>query len=530
MKKFIFNNKYNFLFCICAFLFIFWQTIIYNAVDMDYWARLLQGFAFLETGHILKNDIFSYTNTHLWLDHEWGASIIFAFIHKGGYLFILLFKSLLVFLTFFFMYLAVKVRLQNKENFTDIEKIRLNNSVSQPTAGSPPQSGFSFNIVYFILLVFAMPTITQSWIRCHFFTFLFFSFCIYILEKVRQSNNYKLLTVLPVLMLFWVNIHGGCVSLLGLLGIYIAGEFLNKKSVKYYLFTLLCCLAVMFINPYGFDYVKFIFTATTMPRPFVTEWISPFMHSDLNFFIIFKLIYIINLIILIINLKNLKKDFTKYILLAVCAYLSFRYIKNTPFFIITSVVFLYENLFGLFEKIKFNPKYLPNLACIILIIVSLYNIHKNSFMLVYPNLSQQPVEIVKFIKNNNLKGNIMAPFDMGSYIAYKLYPDNLIYMDGRYEEVYYNETKKLLDDFFMATENWDKILNSDIIHDYLIIPNDAMVDEYMKNRKDYKKIYKDNTNSIYSRTDKLKNIYKLPVKKIKAGTFQEAFSTNVKFK
>ena len=151
-------------------------------------------------------------------------------------------------------------------------------------------------------------------------------------------------------------------------------------------------------------------------------------------------------------------------------------------------------------------------------------------MLVYPNLSQQPVEIVKFIKNNNLKGNIMAPFDMGSYIAYKLYPDNLIYMDGRYEEVYYNETKKLLDDFFMATENWDKILNSDIIHDYLIIPNDAMVDEYMKNRKDYKKIYKDNTNSIYSRTDKLKNIYELPVKKIKAGTFQEAFSTNVKFK
>ena len=88
----------------------------------------------------------------------------------------------------------------------------------------------------------------------------------------------------------------------------------------------------------------------------------------------------------------------------------------------------------------------------------------------------------------------------------------------------------LLQDSINMEQIEKDILNSDIIHDYLIIPNDAMVDEYMKNRKDYKKIYKDNTNSIYSRTDKLKNIYKLPVKKIKAGTFQEAFSTNVKFK
>ena len=38
---------------------------------------------------------------------------------------------------------------------------------------------------------------------------------------------------------------------------------------------------------------------------------------------------------------------------------------------------------------------------------------------------------------NNMNGNILAPFDMGSYITYKLFPNNLIYMDGRYEEVYF---------------------------------------------------------------------------------------------
>ncbi len=513
MRRHIYDNCiYNFLFCVSAFLFIFWQTIVYNAVDMDYWARLLQGFAFLDTGHILKTDIFSYTNTHLWLDHEWGASIIFAVVQKGGYTFILLFKSLLVFLTFFFMYKAVKIRNLKKESFRNTEKLKF------------------FNLVYFILLVFAMPTITQSWLRCHFFTFLFFTFSLYILEKIRESSNYKFLIIFPFLMVFWANIHGGCVSLLGLLGIYTIGEFLNKNPFKYYLFALLCCIAVMFINPYGIEYVEFIFTAATMYRPNVTEWISPFMHSDLHFLFMFKLLYTANLILLIIDLKNLKKDYTKYLLLIICAYLSFRYIKNTPFFIITSAVFLYENLFVLFEKIKFKAKYLPGIFCVILIIFSLHNIRKNAFSLLFPDLSLQPVGVVKFIKNNNLKGNILAPFDMGSYIAYKLCPDNLIYMDGRYEEVYYNETKKLLDDFFIASGSWDKILSSDYRHDYLIIPNDAIVDDRLKKRNDYKKIYKDNNNSLYARTDILKTFYKTPARESQTETFSEAFSTSVKFK
>ena len=51
-----------------------------------------------------------------------------------------------------------------------------------------------------------------------------------------------------------------------------------------------------------------------------------------------------------------------------------------------------------------------------------------------------PLKEVEFLKINNIKGNILVPFEMGSYVSYKLYPNNLIYMDGRYEEVYYPDT------------------------------------------------------------------------------------------
>ena len=483
MKKFILNNCFlYFLFSVTVFIFILMNTVLYSAVDMDYWARLLQGNAFFQLGTILKTDIFSYTPTHKWLDHEWGASIIFSLIQNiFGYVGVLFFKTILVFLIFLFLYKTI--RLYKKEN------------------------DFIFNLLYSLLIVLAIPTITQSWIRCHLFTFLFFSISIFIVEKVRLYKNYKLLYILPVIMLFWVNIHGGCVSLLGVLFIYIIGELLNKKEYKHFLYVLLLSFLVMFINPYGFDYVKFIFMATTMERPFVTEWISPFAHSDEFFMIEFKVLYLVNLILLIFSLKKIKLDYTKYILLFVCAYLSFKYVKNTPFFIMTSAVFLYDELLNIIEflikKIKINlnsSKLFIFISCIV-IIFSFFKLLININYIYYPNLSMQPVDVVNFIAKKGLKGNILAPFDMGSYIVYKLFPNNLIYMDGRYEEVYYKKTKDLLDSFYNVKENWDEILKQSYKHDYIIVPSNALVNDYLSKRDDFKRIYSDPYNILYINTD-----------------------------
>ena len=482
MRKFIDNYYFSyFLFIIAVFLFILLNTVIFSAVDMDYWARLLQGNAFFQLGTILKTDIFSYTPTHIWLDHEWGASIIFSLIQNiFGYVGVLFFKTILVFFIFLFLYKTIN--LYRKEN------------------------NFIFNLLYSLLIVLAIPTITQSWIRCHLFTFLFFSVSIFLLEKVRLSKNYKLLYILPVIMLFWVNIHGGCVSLLGLLFIYFIGEFLNKKEYKHFFYVLLLSFLVMFINPYGLDYVKFIFMATTMARPFVTEWISPFSHPYNLFMIEFKILYLINFILLICSLKKFKLDYTKYILLIVCAYLSFKYVKNTPFFIITSAVFLYDELFNfiniLLKKIKINlnsHKLFIFMSCIV-IIFSLCKLLININNFYYPNLSMQPVDVVNFIAKKGLKGNVLAPFDMGSYIVYKLFPNNLIYMDGRYEEVYYKQTKDLLDDFYNVKENWDNILKQNYKHDYIIVPSDALVNDYLSKRNDFKRIYSDPYNILYINT------------------------------
>ena len=495
------NKKEFLLFISFIFIILALKTLTYNTIDMDYWARLLQGNAFWELGHILKQDPFSYTQTHAWLDHEWGSSVIFSFIQNNfGFNGILFFRTLIVTSIFTLIFFTIKLQTEKNNDF--------------------------LNIVYFIFSMAAMPTIVQSGLRCHFFTFLFFTLFIYILELVRKKDKNKLLVLLPIIMLFWSNIHGGCVSGLGLLGLYTIGEFLNKKDWKKYLLTLVCSLAVMFINPYGFDFVKFIFMASTMERPFVTEWISAFAHQNPLFLIEFKILFCINFAIILLNLKKLKTDYTKLFILVACAFLSFKYVKNTPFFIIVSFMFLYEYIVNIFnEKL---PKKQEKIITLLLIITTLFFTGKTcKEYLQYSFLLEQPLRVVEFLKANQLKGKIISPFDMGSYISYKLFPDILIYMDGRYEEVYPKELKDNLDNFYNVQGEWYKVLETN--PDYIIVPTDATVNDNLSTIKEYKLLYRNEINSLYSHTSNLKEKYVLPTNEI-IYYHDNAFKTNFSFK
>ncbi len=480
--------KYNICFYIYFLLMITMLAFLSNNIDPDFWARILQGDAFWQLGQIFKTDIFSYIPTHIWLDHEWGASVLFSFIlNHFGYWGIFGSRIIIVFLIFYFVFKTAKLGINKDVKPIDVFL-------------------FSFSII-------SLPTLLGSALRCHFLTFLFFTIFLYLLERVRKKGENKLLFILPPLMLIWANTHGGCVAGLGVLAIYSLGEALNKKPFKKYIFTLFACFLVMFINPYGIDYVKFIFMATTMPRPNITEWISPFLSQSI-LFTWFKIFYVLFFVTLILKIKDYKNDFTKYILLFVCAYLSFKYIKNTPFFILVSIMFLYKDICiwvnsFIIDKQKeefWKTNILPY------ILMTLYFVGASIiFFASKPDiyyLCEQPVQEIEFLKINNLKGRVLAPLDLGSYIAYKLFPNNLIYMDGRYEEVYFNKEKELLDKFYNAQDGWEKVLNEPYKPDYIIIPVDAVINDYIPDN--YKAVYKTQGYILYSVNDKLKDKYILP--------------------
>ena len=403
----------------------------------------------VENGQVLMHDFYSYTPTNpVWLDHEWGASVVIywvttlaEFFHKTKFEMLIILQQILIFTITTLCVLCVKIR--------------------------KPQFSTPYQILYFAIAPYCAGVAFVPTIRCHLFTFVLFALWILILESYRVNNKKYLLFLLPPIMLIWANTHGGCLSGLGILVLYTVGEALNKKDYRPYLITLLVSFLMLFINPYGIDYVKFLLMAGTMDRSLISEWQSPFTMLDTTSrFIVYSVfmlgIFAVQMFFKMADFKNYDK--TKLLLLLTTAFLALSHAKLIPLFMITSSVFLFDDVFDIFSRNNFL-KWLNNpenkiVYAVIILFASLF-IYIGQYIR-FINLDIYPYQAVEFIKQKKLTGNLFTDMTIGSYCAYKLYPQNKIFMDGRYEEVY---SSKLLEEIRnFAKQKGDNPMS--VINDY----------------------------------------------------------------
>lgn len=498
-------------------LFLFIQAFGTTARDYDYdfWARLIAGMGFVQTGHVLKQDFLSYTPTHIWYDHEWGSGVIFYltqhFFSSTG---ILLLQGLLVFLIFFTITKVVKLR------------------------GVKTTSAYNFLFYYFSFM--AMAVIINEPIRCQLFSFLFFTLFLYILELSRKGNS-KPLWAIPFIMIVWNNLHGGSVSGIGLIVLYIIGEFLNKKPIRIYVYTLIASVVVLPINPWGFQYLEFLLKANTMQRTYITEWFGLFSHKHLFGFIQFKIYALILLITeLSIAIKQytsnkLSKlfdfDKTKLLVIFVTIILAIQHIKLIPFAVISMTCFIYDDFYTVFNKFTkgvFNKIANMKEAVVygLILIFTIFNIRAKAFEPLV-STSRYPIDAIEFIKTNNLKGNLLINFGLGSYASYKLYPNNKIFIDGRYEEVYYDEMMPMLNSFYMAQPNWKEVLKR-YPTDIMVIEKKYPIYKALMLDKDWKMVYENKLFGVFVKSSNAKKTYKQPSKDINYYK-KTLFDTDIKF-
>ena len=272
-------GKKGLIFYITLFLLILAFSTAATHFDYDLWARLIAGMGVIDGGHVLKQDFLSYTPVHTWWDHEWGSGVIFYFFLKffGPYSLIIL-QALL---TFGILFTASRV-------------------IKLKTEKCP------YNILFYFFTLMAVMENLNNPVRCHMFSFLLFTVFIYILEKVRRGSN-KLLFIIPFLIIFWNNVHGGVVSGLGLIAMYALGEFLNKKPYLKYIITLAASALVLLINPWGYQYIKFLLMANSMQRPYIVEWWGLFSKFYMFKQIKFKLFMLAIILIEAISIyKNIR--------------------------------------------------------------------------------------------------------------------------------------------------------------------------------------------------------------------------------
>lgn len=283
--------------------------------------------------------------------------------------------------------------------------------------------------------------------RPHLFSYLFLSIYLYILEayRVRRRN---LLFLLPILQIFWSNLHGG--SLLGImiLAIYTLGlPFERKRFDKKIISVTFLCVIASFINPNGFHLYTYgmKLSQSKVFSSFVYEWMSPFSPYFIgqNFLYFFSEWFFICIASLLMKLK--RKSWLDAFLIFLFLYLCTRAMRHIALAMIFLLPAVGEEITGFINycKKKWDISRFRASAKLIFSLCLLYA----TFHIAINGLSpgkgwkvckisgrmgeDMPVEAVDHLLKNNLPGEIFNSYGYGSYLIYRLYPERKVYIDGR---------------------------------------------------------------------------------------------------
>ena len=186
---------------------------------------------------------------------------------------------------------------------------------------------------------------------------------------------------------------------------------------------------------------------------------------------------------------------------------------------------MYEDFYELIKKIKL-PHWKNRLVYIMLLFISIFTLSVKTFS-VPAGIDIYPVKEIEFIKQNKIQGKLLTNFGYGSYASYKLYPQNKIFMDGRYEEVYYDYMVPLLKEFFLAYPHWKQLFDY-FPPDVMIIEKSYPVYNVLKQENEWIAVYEGKNFGVFLPKSKANKNFIQPSNDINYYK-NTLFTTGIKF-
>jgi len=387
--------------------------------DTDLWGHIRFGESLWAQKALQRVDIYSYTAFgSQWINHEWLSELVMYFVyHVFGSPGLLIGKLLVGFLI---VYLLSSISLHR------------------------PCEPWAYGTI-FVLSVFVM--CPGFMIRPQLLTFLFTAAFLYIFHLYLDRGK-NLLWSLPVIMVAWVNSHGGFLIGAGLFPVVVVAEYINCRvrsrdtgHIRAMVFWLILTETAVFINPYGCHLPGFLFRSLNIPRD-ISEW-SPVTVFDLSY-LRFKLLALLFLWSFFI--KNRERRYWEAGVIIVAMLYAFMHQRHTPIFAMAAAPYLTENFSLLVQRMGFLGR-IRSLASHVLLGAFLFILisYQVAFagskyikagwnIIVDPSV--YPVHAVRFLKQNGIRGDVLVPFEWGEYVIWKLYPECRVSIDGRFRTVY----------------------------------------------------------------------------------------------
>ncbi|MBX9771631.1 MAG: hypothetical protein K2X29_09685, partial [Candidatus Obscuribacterales bacterium] len=380
--------------------------------------------------------------------------------------------------------------------------------------------------------------------RPHLVTF----FAVYIYTKYLQEffenkiSARKLLLVLGLTMLIWVNSHPAFLMGIVITGIYLVSELMvyfsisqsetkneSFKRCKSYGLALLTVLLVSFINPYGLELYKYIaeYLQQTAVISQTDEYGSPVFHGQLQS-VLLELLFFALAIGLVCTDK--KPALPRLLTVLAYAHLTLASKRNMPLFVIVSLPFIAE-LFAHFrvsllaplqnttlaswlspfkkilvstgetmDTMEFacNKHALPAVTVLILAISCFNNGKALGIPLVKSDFDPKtkPTATLDCLKEQKLDEKQGFTFDnWGGYIRYKT--GMRVFIDDRVD--FYGQ-KFYLDygDIATGQTNWRDVLSRYKIN-WVLFPNNSILVANLKTDPNWKLLCEDQSSCLYKR-------------------------------
>jgi len=426
-------------------LIVFSQKIEFTAVDLG---RHLENGKIVWSGpQVLFKNFYSYTEPDVrFINHHWLAGVIFYLTFLAGGFKLLSILNILLVLSAFI--LAFKL--------------------------AQKKAGFYISSLISIPVIFLLSERVE--VRPETFSYLFIILTWFILDKVSEKKNQRLLYWLIPLFFLWANIHiyffiglvlYGIKALAEILPVFIknAGDYKarwlaawleSKKWLLNFIWIIIACLAnpnfirgllypFNILKNYGYEiaenksifYLEHLMIDGNIPLAkglmfvLALSFVSYFFYfKKFNYFNIFAGVFFS--LLAIFAIRNIS-IFGLVFLILFSANLghSLRFIKSNAYYF----------------QAEWRDKYRVYLAggtLLLIIGAGLYLLHdvkttklylRNSFGW---GLARGSEESIKYFRDNKLSGPIFNNYDLGSALIFWLYPQEKVFVDNR-PEAYTNE-------------------------------------------------------------------------------------------
>jgi hypothetical protein len=405
------------VFFVFAGLFV---THTLGSINQDVGRHLKTGQIIWQTHSIPKVNLFSFTEPDSrFINHHWLSEVVFYLLStliglKG----LILFKTALLTATCALAYAAVRRHVQ-------------------PLA-------FILALIPALIIIF-----DRTDVRPEIFSYFFLAYFLFSIFRAKYEHDLRWLYGLPIIQILWSNMHIYFAFGPGLLALFAFDRFIvNDKLWKR--IALLCgiCSLITLINPSGLGGALAPFTILAHYGYSIVENQSIFFLKDYGILGLQIDLFILTAVLFLASfMPALKKHGIRLYSFEVLTGASFlilaaRMIRNFgPFAIILMPIFAL-NIQAYFDRINLSTRlyrfaYAGVLTAGILL---LYAIPTNRiygwlnasdrFGLGIPAGAEGGV---RFVQDNHLAGPLFNNFDVGSYLIWKLYPEERVFVDGRPE-------------------------------------------------------------------------------------------------